>query len=43
MARWRGHTPRSVWICEMLPWVTKVLRSAWMPAPPPESEPGLER
>ena len=20
MARWRGHTPRSVWICEMLPW-----------------------
>jgi hypothetical protein len=27
----------------MLPWVTKVLRSAWMPAPPPESEPGLER
>src|SRR5690606_20361074 len=23
------------------PWAAKVLRSAWMPAPPPESEPAM--
>jgi hypothetical protein len=26
-----------------MPWAAKVRRSAWIPAPPPESEPAIER
>ena len=43
-------TPTVFWavsaVIAVMPWTpqrAKALRSAWMPAPPPESEPAIER
>jgi hypothetical protein len=48
--RWIAVTPRVFWAVRaaiaLRPWqprAMKALRSAWMPAPPPESEPAMVR